>query len=327
MIVVTGGAGFIGSYLVGELSDKGIGPIIVCDRLRKGGKWKNIAKHNVADIVNPDNLMDWLENNGQNVDCIFHLGAVSTTTEADADFIWQNNVQFTQNLWDWCARNQARLIYASSAATYGDGKLGFDDVQSLDAINKLQPLNPYGWSKKVSDQRAVQMAGAGYAPRQWAGLKFFNVYGPNEYHKGGQESVAVQLFNKIKEDGEAVLFKSHHPDYEDGGQMRDFVWVGDVVNVMLWLYENHQTSGIFNCGTGKARSFKDLALAVFKAMDLEPKISYRDTPEHIRKHYQYFTEANMQKLRAEGYDHNSTSLEDGVDEYVRKYLATEDWYR
>lgn len=327
MIIVTGGAGFIGSYLVGTLSDKGMGPIIVCDRLRNGDKWKNIAKHNVADIIDPDDLLSWLEDRGQNVDCIFHLGACSSTTETDADFIWRNNVKFTQDLWDWCSQNQARLIYASSAATYGDGNLGFDDDEAIEAINKLKPLNPYGWSKKVSDQRAVQMASAGYAPRQWAGLKFFNVYGPNEYHKGGQKSVAVQLYDQILETGEAVLFASHHPDYEDGGQMRDFVWVGDVVDIMLWLYENHQTSGIFNCGSGKARSFKDLALAIFAAMGLNSKISYRDTPEHIRKHYQYFTEANMTKLQDEGYKKAGTSLEDGVADYVKNYLANDDIYR
>ncbi|MDX1736774.1 MAG: ADP-glyceromanno-heptose 6-epimerase, partial [Alphaproteobacteria bacterium] len=237
MIIVTGGAGFIGSYLVGELSRKHIGPIIICDRLRDGDKWKNIAKHNIADIIDPDSLGDWLDTNGQNVDCIFHLGACSSTTESDADYIWQNNVKFTQMLWDFAAQNKKRLIYASSAATYGDGSKGFKDDNSLEAISDLRPLNAYGWSKKVSDIRAVQMADAGYAPEQWAGLKFFNVYGPNEYHKGGQKSVAVQLFDKINEDGKAVLFRSHHPNYEDGGQMRDFVWVGDVVDVMLWLYE------------------------------------------------------------------------------------------
>lgn len=328
MILVTGGAGFIGSNLVAALHERGLGPVVVCDRYRDGRKWRNVAKHPIADTIAPEDVIDWLDGDGQETEAIFHMGACSSTTETDVDYIWRNNVKFTMDLWHWCARHDRRqLIYASSAATYGDGTQGFDDDQSLAALDGLRPLNPYGWSKQVVDSNAVRMAADGRAPAQWAGLKFFNVYGPNEYHKGGQRSVAQQLFEQIRDTDGARLFKSHHPDYADGGQMRDFVWVGDVVNMMLWLYDNPDVSGIFNCGSGQARSFADLARATFAAMEKPEAIDFVDTPEHIRRHYQYFTEAGMAKIRAAGYGGNATSLEDGVAQYVRDYLMTDDWYR
>ncbi|NMM43257.1 ADP-glyceromanno-heptose 6-epimerase [Rhodospirillaceae bacterium KN72] len=327
MILVTGGAGFIGSYLVGELAARGLGPVAVCDRFGTGDKWKNLAKHPVAAVIQPENLMDWLAENGGSVNCIFHMGAISATTEADTDLILETNFNLSLALWYWCAENDSRLIYASSAATYGNGDQGFDDDNDPAALAALRPLNPYGWSKKLFDVNAVRLAAQGAAPLQWVGLKFFNVYGPNEYHKGGMRSVAHQVFEMIRDTGRATLFRSHHPDYEDGGQMRDFVWVGDVVDMMLWLYDNPHVSGIFNSGSGKARSFLDLANATFAAMDREVAIDWRDTPEEIRRHYQYFTEASMTRIAAAGYKAPGTSLEEGVAAYVQNFLATDDRYR
>ena len=328
MLIVTGGAGFIGSNIVAALEERGETDIVVVDRLRDGIKWKNIAKRNLRDIVHPDDLPAFLEKHSGDVDTIFHMGAISATTETDADKILNNNLKLTTWLWEWCSRHSARLIYASSAATYGDGKQGFDDSFDEGDLAKLAPLNAYGWSKHATDRRFRRILDQnGFRPKQWAGLKFFNVYGPNEYHKGGMRSVVSQMFDKLSAGETATLFKSHHPDYEDGGQLRDFVWVGDVVNIILWLYDNPQVSDLFNIGTGKARSFKDLALAVFSAMGKEPVINYIPTPEAIRDKYQYFTEANMAKLRSAGYDRDMTSLEEGVRTYIQDYLATEDVFR
>lgn len=328
MLIVTGGAGFIGSNIVAALEDRGETEIVVVDRLRDGIKWKNIAKRNLRDIVHPDDLPAFLEKHSGDVEAIFHMGAISATTETDADKILNNNLKLTTWLWEWCSRHSARLIYASSAATYGDGKQGFDDSFDADDLAKLAPLNAYGWSKHATDRRFRRILDQnGFRPKQWAGLKFFNVYGPNEYHKGGMRSVVSQMFDKLSAGETATLFKSHHPDYEDGGQLRDFVWVGDVVNIIMWLYDNPEVSDLFNIGTGKARSFKDLALAVFSAMGKEPVINYIPTPEAIRDKYQYFTEANMTKLRKAGYAAEMTSLEEGVRLYIQDYLATEDPFR
>ncbi|MBV16234.1 MAG: ADP-glyceromanno-heptose 6-epimerase [Thalassospira sp.] len=328
MLIVTGGAGFIGSNIVAALEDRGETDIVVVDRLRDGIKWKNIAKRNLRDIIHPDELPVFLEQHSGDVDAIFHMGAISATTETDADKIVANNLKLTTWLWEWCSRHSARLIYASSAATYGDGKQGFDDSFNEGDMAKLAPLNAYGWSKHATDRRFRRILDQnGFRPKQWAGLKFFNVYGPNEYHKGGMRSVVSQMFDKLSAGETATLFKSHHPDYEDGGQLRDFVWVGDVVNIIMWLYDHPDVSDLFNVGTGKARSFKDLALSVFDAMGKTPDIKYVPTPESIRDKYQYFTEANMAKLRQAGYDAEMTSLEEGVRCYVQDYLATDDPFR
>ena len=327
MILVTGGAGFIGSNLVAGIAKRKLGPIAVCDRFEDGEKWKNVAKHPIAVAFPPEKLDAWLEENGGAVNCVFHMGAISATTERDVDLILENNFALSMKLWYWCAENDVRLIYASSAATYGDGAQGFKDDNDPKAIDALRPLNPYGWSKKLFDQNAVRLAHHGAHPLQWAGLKFFNVYGPNEYHKDGMRSVAHQLFEQVRDTGTARLFRSHHPDYPDGGQLRDFIWVKDCVDLMLWLYDRPVISGIFNCGTGKARSFHDLARAVFQALDKPEKIDWLDTPESIRRHYQYFTEADMSQLRDKGYDAPFTSLEDGVGAYIVDYLATDDPYR
>lgn len=328
MIIVTGGAGFIGSNLVAALEARDGSEIVVCDRLGRDEKWRNIAKRELADIVAPEALFDFLKAQAYRVSAILHMGAISATTETDADLLVRENIRFTLDLWDWCAAHGVPLIYASSAATYGDGSAGFDDDGSPEALAALRPLNAYGWSKQVVDRRIARIvADGGRTPPQWAGLKFFNVYGPNEYHKGGMRSVIEQLHAPIAAGEPATLFRSHNPDYPDGGQMRDFVWVGDCVRVVLWLLDNPEVSGLFNLGTGQARSFADLARAVFAALGREPAIRFIDTPEAIREKYQYFTEARMDRLRAAGYDAPFTSLEDGVAEYVGSYLSADDPYR
>ena len=327
MILVTGAAGFIGSNFVAALAQRGEREISVCDRRGDDDQWRNLAKYELADIIEPEDLLNYLDKHKGEVNRIFHMGAISSTTETDVDLIMDTNFRLSLDLWNWCVEHQVPFIYASSAATYGNGEAGFDDDGSCDGLAKLQPLNAYGWSKHLFDRRVAQMIadGARTSP-QWAGLKFFNVYGPNEYHKGGQMSVVPQIYKQIQETGIARLFQSHHPEYKDGGQMRDFIWVGDCVDVMLWLYENRGVSGLFNCGTGKARAFKDLAAAVFAALDKEPNIDYIPTPENIRNKYQYFTEAKMARLRAAGYNAGLTSLEDGVKRYVQDYLSADDPY-
>ncbi|MDX2103671.1 MAG: ADP-glyceromanno-heptose 6-epimerase [Alphaproteobacteria bacterium] len=328
MIVVTGGAGFIGSNLVATLNAAGHSEILVVDRFGDGDKWRNLARHEVAALVPPEQLMSVLDANVGRIEGVFHMGAISATTERDVDLIVRENVATTLGLWDWCARHQVRLIYASSAATYGDGADGFEDDPSLDALARLKPMNPYGWSKHLVDRRVARiLASNGARPPQWAGLKFFNVYGPNEYHKGGQMSVVPQLVRQIQDGRPARLFRSHRADYAHGGQLRDFVWVGDVTAVMLWLWQRPDVSGLFNVGSGRARSFADLARAVFVAMTLPERIDYIDMPGDLRERYQYFTEARMDRLRAAGYDRPFTDLEVGVTVYVRDYLLAEDPYR
>lgn len=328
MYLVTGGAGFIGSNIAAALEERRLGRIVVSDRLRNGDKWRNLAKRELAEIIHPDHLSDFLENNRTSIKAIIHMGAVSTTTERDVDLIIDTNFKLSLELWRWCAAHKVRFIYASSAATYGDGALGFDDDGAPEDLAKLRPMNPYGWSKHLFDRRIARMAADGDpCPPQWAGLKFFNVYGPNEYHKGNQQSVAAQLFLRARAGQPARLFKSHRSGYKDGGQLRDFIWVGDCVNVVLWLLENDRVSGLFNCGAGKARSFADLAAAVYKALGKEAAIEFTPTPENIRDRYQYFTEANMDRLRRAGYDKPFTTLEDGVTRYVNGFLNTDDIYR
>ncbi|MGE0252053.1 MAG: ADP-glyceromanno-heptose 6-epimerase [Dongiaceae bacterium] len=328
MIIVTGGSGFIGSNLVAGLEAADHGQVIVCDQFGKSEKWRNVAKRNIAEFVEPDNLIEFLDDHASEINAIFHLGAVSSTTETDADLIVRNNFQLPLHLWRWCCRHGTRFIYASSAATYGDGGGGFDDNFSESVLSNIRPLNTYGWSKHAFDRRIAHIVKAGRnTPPQWAGLKFFNVYGPNEYHKGAQSSVVYQTYQKVSKGEPATLFKSHNPKYPDGGQLRDFIYVRDCVDVMLWLYENSKVNGLFNLGTGKARSFKDLAHSVFDALGKEPKINYIDTPPEIRSKYQYFTEAKMDRLRTAGYAKPFTSLEDGVKDYVQNYLTAVDPYK
>lgn len=329
MIIVTGGAGFIGSNLVAGLEAHGVNDIVICDVLGSDDKWRNIAKREIRDVVHPDRLFDYLDNHAEQIEMVFHMGAISSTTEKDVDLIIDMNFVLSRRLWKWCWKNKKRLVYASSAATYGDGHHGFKDDQSIEGLKHLQPLNPYGWSKHVFDRRVARIVEtkAEPLPTQWAGLKFFNVYGPNEYHKGEQMSVVCKLHPQVAAGASARLFKSHHPDYQDGGQLRDFVWVGDCVDVMLWLYDHPDVSGLFNVGTGKARSFKDLAESTFKANNVAPKITYSDMPVTLRDKYQYYTQADMAKLRAAGYEKPFTELEDGIGTYVRDYLSKTDPYR
>ena len=329
MIVVTGGAGFIGSNIVARLCAEGRRDIVVCDRLETAdlGKWKNLAKHPIADFWEPEELFDQLERNAERIEAVVHMGAISSTTEPDADLILRTNFGLSRDLWAWCALRDARLIYASSAATYGDGGMGFEDQDDLRSLSALRPLNAYGYSKYLFDQYAARQAQSRTAPTQWAGLKFFNVYGPNEYHKGGMKSVVAQIWPKVEADQPVTLFRSHNSNYADGGQMRDFVFVDDVVDMVEWLLETPEVSGVFNAGSGQARSFLDLANATFAAAGKTPRIEYVDTPESIRDKYQYFTEARMERVRASGFSGQATPLEEGVRRYVQDFLATADPYR
>ena len=327
MIVITGGAGFIGSNLVAGLEAAGYSELVLCDRFGSDDRWRNVAKREIADIITPDQLLPFLEGHRNRLEAVVHMGAISATTETDVDAIIENNVRLTLDLFHWSKHTDVRLIYASSAATYGDGSQGFSDDDSVEALSALRPLNAYGWSKAMVDRRIARIVSeGGKAPMQWAGLKFFNVYGPNEYHKGDMRSVVAKIYPVAAAGETARLFESHHPDFEHGGQSRDFVYVADCVKVVLWLLENPQVSGVYNLGTGQARSFKDLAMAVYRALEVEPQIEYVPTPEEIRDKYQYFTQADMSRLRAAGFDQDFTSLEDGVKDYVQNYLHTPDPY-
>ncbi|MGD1934861.1 MAG: ADP-glyceromanno-heptose 6-epimerase [Candidatus Phaeomarinobacter sp.] len=328
MIVVTGGAGFIGSNILAQLSEDGQTGLVVCDWLETDDKWRNIAGCQLEDVIAPEALFDLLHKNAGQIDAVIHMGAISSTTETDVDLIVRSNIRLTIDLWDWCVATGTRLIYASSAATYGDGDTGFDDDLTTCALALLKPLYAYGWSKHFVDQRiARHLAHGGATPPQWSGLKFFNVYGPNEYHKGGQKSVVAHIHPDARGGGPVKLFKSHNPAYQDGGQLRDFVYVKDCAKVVSRLLDTPSVNGLFNLGTGEARSFKDLATAVFAALNRQPNIEYVDTPEQIRDKYQYFTQARMARLRAAGYTEDFTSLEDGVADYVRTYLEADDSYR
>jgi ADP-L-glycero-D-manno-heptose 6-epimerase len=327
MYLVTGGAGFIGSNLVADLADRGH-KVIVCDRLGAGDKWRNLAKRELEDLVPPEELFEALDDHGPQIAAVLHMGAVSSTTEADGDLLVESNFRLSCDLWRWCAEEGTPLIYASSAATYGDGAQGFDDTLDRDALARFRPLNGYGWSKHLFDRWVARRVHEGAdTPPQWAGLKFFNVYGPNEYHKGGQASVAWHLYQQIARGEAAKLFQSHRPDYADGAQLRDFVWVGDCVAVVNWLLDNPEANGLFNVGTGQARSFLDLARAVFAALDARERIEFVPMPEAIRDRYQYFTQARTERLRAAGFDQPVTPLEEGVRRYVQDFLQQADPYR
>ncbi|MBI1364081.1 MAG: ADP-glyceromanno-heptose 6-epimerase [Proteobacteria bacterium] len=328
MFVITGATGFIGSVLAQVLEETYDVPIVAVDTFGKGDKWKNLAKRNIAEVVAPEALMPFLQKNGHNVHAVLHMGAISSTTETDVDKLMADNVQYTKDLIHWSLETGKRIIYASSASTYGNGEHGYDDREDMAYLNKLQPMNPYGFSKHMIDKYIIQMP---KRPQGWVGLKFFNVYGPNEYHKGRQASVIKGAYEQISETGKMRLFRSHRDGIADGEQMRDFVYVKDIARVVVWLLDNPQVAGLFNLGTGQACTFKDLTVAVFKAMGKRTNIEYIDMPVDIRNHYQYFTEANMDKLL--GTMHNLgakpftfTSLEDGVADYVKNHLMAEDPY-
>jgi len=315
MIVVTGAAGFIGSVLTGRLNDAGLDKLIVVDDFSNAAKNKNLENKKFIHPIERDDFFQWFDENYDEVSFVLHIGARTDTTEFNKDVFDILNLNYSKQIWLRCAEQQIPLIYASSAATYGMGELGYNDDHGL--VSKLKPLNPYGESKNDFDKWALEQT---EAPPFWAGLKFFNVYGPNEYHKGRMASVIFHAFNQIKNTGKVKLFRSHNPDYKDGEQLRDFVYVKDLVDVIVFLIRNKPASGLYNLGTGKARTFVDLAKATFSALGLSPNIEFIDTPEDIRDKYQYFTEANMQKLINAGYQFPFTNLEDGIEDYVKQYL-------
>jgi ADP-L-glycero-D-manno-heptose 6-epimerase len=326
MILVTGGAGFIGSNVVAALNDAGRTDIVVNDTLGKGQKWRNLAKRQIADFVFPADLQKWLP--GRKLDAVIHLGAISSTTETDGDAIIDTNFRFSLTLLDWCTAARVPFIYASSAATYGDGAVGFNDDWSSAALKKLTPMNLYGWSKHLFDQVVVDRYEKKKAlPPQWAGLKFFNVFGPNEYHKGAMASVVSKVFDQAKAGQPVRLFKSHRAGIADGDQRRDFIFVEDVVAITLWLLNSPRVSGIYNVGTGKAGSFREMITAMFAALGQPPNIEYVDMPAEIHGSYQYFTQSEMKNLRQAGYNADFTPVDEGVNRYVREFLDRNDRYR
>jgi ADP-L-glycero-D-manno-heptose 6-epimerase len=321
MIIVTGAAGFIGSCLIQKLNELKFRYIIAVDDFSNAEKNLNLANKAIMERVDRKNLFAWLEKNNREVEFLFHIGARTDTTEFDTAIFDELNLDYSKKVWEACVNYQIPLVYASSAATYGLGENGFEDREEL--ISSLKPLNPYGDSKNDFDIWALNQP---KKPFFFAGLKFFNVYGPNEYHKGRMASVIWHAYQQITKNGALKLFKSHRSDFKDGEQMRDFIYVKDLIDVCIFLMEHRKNSGIYNLGTGKARSFNDLGVATFQALGLIPTIEYIDTPADIRDKYQYFTEATMQKLRSIGYDKPFTSLEDGVEDYVQNYLVKQLYY-
>lgn len=315
--VVTGGAGFIGSCVVRTLNDAGINNIVIADDIAQTDKWMNLRNKRYIEYIHKACFLERLPNLND-VEAIIHMGACSSTTERDFDYLWNNNVAFSKALWNYCAEKEIPFIYASSAATYGDGHHGFDDRKDID---RLLPLNGYGYSKKAFDQWVKHQAAV--FPPQYVGLKFFNVYGPNEYFKGSMASMVYHGYRQIRETGKIRLFKSCRPDIADGEQLRDFIYVKDVCNVILWLLEHREVSGLFNVGTGHAQSFRELAEACFHALGLQPEIEYIEMPEQLRGKYQYYTQADMKKLNEAGYTRPFMNVEQGVFDYVQNYLNKE----
>jgi ADP-L-glycero-D-manno-heptose 6-epimerase len=328
MYIVTGAAGFIGSNIVADLEANDMGPVVVVDWFGLGDKWRNLAKRKIAAYVRPDMLPQFLADLKTPVKGVIHMGAISATTEADVDKLVELNINYSVMLWDWCAENGVPFLYASSAATYGGIESGFDDDESDEARAALRPLNAYGWSKKTTDDIFIERIARGEkSPPQWVGFKFFNVYGPNEYHKDDMRSVACKLYETIQTTDNVKLFKSYRPDIEDGQQRRDFVYVKDCTSMMLWFLANPQYSGIFNCGSGKARSFADIVHVMADITGKKLNIEFIEMPEAIRGKYQYFTEANMSKVASLGFNGPQSSLEDGLSDYAEGYLSLTDCYR
>jgi ADP-L-glycero-D-manno-heptose 6-epimerase len=321
MIIITGAAGFIGSCLVSKLNREGFHDIVLVDDFSDAEKMKNLEGKKYSQKIHRDDFIQWLRENQRLVQFIFHIGARTDTTEMDKTIFDRLNLEYTKNLWHVCTEYGLPLVYASSAATYGLGELGYEDNEEI--ITKLKPLNPYGESKNEFDKWALQQS---RKPYFWVGLKFFNVYGPNEYHKGRMASVIFHAYNQLKEKGLVKLFRSHHPDYKNGEQLRDFVYVKDVVEVCYFLLHHRKNSGVYNLGSGKARTFLDLAKNTFLAANTTPSIEFIDTPVDIRDKYQYFTEATMEKLKSIGYTKPFSTLEEGVKDYVQNYLEGKNYY-
>ncbi len=325
VILLTGAAGFIGSYLLGYLNQLGYEQVIISDEFSRADKLPNYSHKKFLTQVERDELVEWLKNEKVKIDFVFHLGARTDTTEFDYRVHEKLNLEYSKSIWRYCVEMNIPLVYASSAATYGAGELGYKDDH--DIVSQLKPLNPYGVSKNEFDKWLLEQSVDCSLPAAgWQGLKFFNVYGPNEYHKGRMASVIFHSFNQIRDTGMVKLFRSHRPDFKDGQQLRDFVYVKDVASVCVWLMENRVASGLYNLGTGKARSFEDLVKATFAGLELSPRIEYIDMPEDIRDKYQYFTEASMGKLISAGYSRPFTSLEAGVGDYVKNYLSEHRYY-
>ncbi len=322
MIVVTGAAGFIGSCLVAKLNKEGFNNLLLVDDFSFEEKNKNLLNKNFTTKIDRSEFLNWFDNNSSEVEFIFHIGARTDTTESNIELLNQLNLHYTQKIWDICAKNSIGMVYASSAATYGLGEFGYSDEDDS-IIEQLKPLNAYGESKNDFDKWALKQT---TAPAKWVGFKFFNVYGPNEFHKGRMASVIFHSFNQINQQGFVKLFRSHNPNYKDGCQLRDFVYVKDVVDVLFYAFRNSVNNGIYNLGSGKARTFLDLVNATFSALGKDPKIEFIDTPIDIRDKYQYFTEAKMDKLVKSGYTKNFTSLEEGVQDYVTNYLSGKNYF-
>ena len=321
MIIVTGAAGFIGSVMAGRLNRDGFNDLVLVDDFSREDKKANFMEKEYTALVGREEFIPWLGKNHRFAEYVIHLGARTDTTEFDVNVFNHLNLNYSKSVWEACVSYGLPLIYASSAATYGSGEMGYKDDHDL--VKKLHPLNPYGRSKNDFDSWALQQE---KKPFFWAGLKFFNVYGPNEFHKGRMASVIYHAFQQIRKTGKMKLFRSHHPEYKDGEQMRDFIYVKDAVEVILYMMRTRKHSGLYNLGTGRARTFYDLVTATFHAMDKEPKIEFIDTPADIRDKYQYFTEAQMEKLRRIGFRDEFTSLEDGITDYVKNHLLTKKYY-
>ncbi len=321
MIVVTGAAGFIGSCMIRKLNDENFNHIIAVDHFDRKDKMKNLEGKKILEFVDRDNFFNWLDENYFEIEFIFHLGARTDTTESDYLIFKTLNLEYSKEIWRKCCNYQIPLIYASSAATYGNGNFGYDD--DFDQLDQLKPLNPYGQSKQEFDIWATQQE---VKPLFWCGLKFFNVFGPNEYHKSRMASVVFHAYNQIRQTGKMKLFRSHHPDYKDGEQKRDFIYVKDVIEVMYWLMHHREDSGIYNLGSGIANTFNELVNSLFRALALPLEIEYVDTPEDIRDNYQYFTKANMKKLRSRGYSNEFQNLDNSISDYVENFLGTGSYY-
>lgn len=327
IILILGGAGFIGSNLAKRLADRDSHRIVIVDQFQHSDKWNNLVRVPVDEIVHPDDLFHWLEAYGSEVDVVYHLGGITSSIEDNVESIIEANHNFPLLVWRWCAEEEVRFIFGSSYEVYGDGSQGFDDTEDLEYQRKLRPLNPNGWSKKLLDMHVAGAENRGEAiPPQWVSLRFFNIYGPNEYHKSDSRSVALKIYEEAASGAAVKLFKSANPDYEDGRQMRDFMHIDDAVNMLEWFFDNPDKSGLFNAGSGEARSFEELANAVFSALDVEPNIKYVDMPSNVESQYQYRTEADISRLRDAGYNLPIVGLEDGIAKYIKDYLQKDDKY-